>query len=213
MLTAFLWIHILSGLVAFTSSPFALIAKKGGLLHRRSGKVFSFAMYGVCATAFVLSVAKSNLFLFVIGVFSFYLVSSAQRILLMKNFKRGDSVASYDWALAIAMLIFGLLFITYGIYAILHQNPMGIVMLVFGSIGASNAFIDIRTYLNGPKDRKFWILIHIGRMLGAMTAAYTAFLVVNGSFFPGIPGWWLWLLPNLIFTPLTIYFSRREKKK
>ena len=168
-------------------------------------------MYLVCVTSLFISYFKSNIFLFIIGIFSFYLVSSGNRYLYKKRFKKGQTIPVYDWILASFMLIAGIFFIGYGIFAILKNQMMGIVMIVFGSIGAINARLDFLFFLNGPKHRKVWLLFHIGRIIGATTAAYTAFLVVNSHYFPMVPNYILWLLPIPIFIPLAIYFSRREK--
>jgi uncharacterized membrane protein len=46
-----LWIHILAGTVALFVAPGALLTVKGGLAHRRWGKIYFWAMTVVAVTA------------------------------------------------------------------------------------------------------------------------------------------------------------------
>ena len=46
-----LWIHVLAGTLALVVAPIALVTAKGGLTHRRWGKVYFWAMGVVAATA------------------------------------------------------------------------------------------------------------------------------------------------------------------
>lgn len=213
LLKLILYIHILFGALAFCSAPLALVAKKGGLWHTCFGLAFSYGMYVACSASFIISIYKQIWFLFVIGIFSGYLVISARRFLGKKNFKAGDPVPMLDLAISQIMLIAGAIFILWGIYSMTQQNGMGIVLLIFGLIGFLNARTDLKIFKHGYKHPKDWLLIHIGRMIGGTTAAYTAFLVQNAYHFPQIPGWIFWLLPNIIFVPLSIYFIRKEKQK
>ena len=45
-----LWIHVLAGTLALVVAPVALVTAKGGLTHRRWGKVYFWAMAVVAAT-------------------------------------------------------------------------------------------------------------------------------------------------------------------
>ena len=66
-----LWIHVLAGTVALVVAPIALVTVKGGPTHRRWGKVYFWAMALVAATAIVVGLWRSILFLVLTAVFSF----------------------------------------------------------------------------------------------------------------------------------------------
>jgi hypothetical protein len=58
--------------------------------------------------------------------------------------------------------------------------------------------------------KEIWLPNHITRMMGAMIASYTAFLVVNVKM---QPAWVLWLLPTLIGSGLITYYLRKFAPK
>src|SRR4051812_101788 len=65
-------LHIVSGFLALSCGTFAVIARKGSPSHIRSGRIFYYSMLLVSVSALLLSGYKQNLFLFCIGIFSFY---------------------------------------------------------------------------------------------------------------------------------------------
>ena len=86
---------------------------------------------------------------------------------------------------------------------------MGAVMLVFGSIGLYNVYLNFNNYKGEETHRNYRLFIHIGRMVGGFTVTVTAVLVVNVQYIPlTIPGVLYWLAPTLLFTPLSIYWIK-----
>ena len=69
---AFLAVHITAGSGAFVLAPLALVTAKGGRAHRLWGKVYFWCMTVVAATAMVMALYRSVLFLALVAVFSFY---------------------------------------------------------------------------------------------------------------------------------------------
>ena len=112
------------------------------------------------------------------------------------------------------MLLCGLLFIGMGVLAIVNSNFFGLVFITFGGLGL--LFV-VQDYINLKKKsqvRNNWLLAHLQRMTGGFIASLTAFIVVNSKFFPEqVPGFVIWLLPTLIFTPLIIKWSRQYEVK
>ncbi len=129
---AVLIIHIVFGSVALFVAPAAMMTGKGGLWHRRWGKIFFWAITGVAITAVVLSLIRSGLFFLLIAVFSFYLALTGYRILYRKTAQQ--RAGKCDWTAASAMLLGSLVLIAYGVYLMLTSS-FGIVAIVFGVIG------------------------------------------------------------------------------
>ena len=48
-----LWVHVLAGTLALVVAPIAILTAKGGLAHRRWGKVYFWSMAVVAASAVV----------------------------------------------------------------------------------------------------------------------------------------------------------------
>src|SRR5262245_7840809 len=96
-------VHIAFGSVALVIAPLAMITIKGGLWHRRWGKIYFWSMAGVAITAAGMCYLKSGLFLFLIAIFSFYLALTGYSVLRRK--KPPDKPTALDWCAAIAMLV------------------------------------------------------------------------------------------------------------
>lgn len=142
-----------------------------------------------------------------VGIFTLYLLHSGFRV---SRFKRADIKATfYDRVLTYGMLIFGVFLVIYGSYLLLLQGqPLGIASIVFGLIGLSLAVQDLKFYNQEKRERKAWLLNHLSRMTGAVIASFTAFLVVNNTFLPGLV---VWLLPSVIGTTLIVWWSRKVR--
>ena len=92
-------------------------------------------------------------------------------------------------------------------------SSFGIVPIVFGLISINFARKDFILLSGKESVKASWMRNHIIRMMGAMIASYTAFLVVNVKF---QPNWVLWLAPTLVGSVLITYFVRKyttHKKK
>ena len=209
----FLVIHIIAGTIGLLSGTINIIAKKGDKRHRLIGKFFLYAMLTVGLSAFVLSTMHENYFLFIVGVFTFYMAATGDRYLSLKGLNSGQKPKQIDWLLTIAMLLFGLAFIVFGIYHLTRSNTFGIVFMVFGFIGLSMVAADIKNYKGRSEIANYWLTAHLQRMIGAYIAALTAFLVVNSKHFNDIvPGYVIWLLPTVILVPLIVKWSREYER-
>jgi uncharacterized membrane protein len=211
-------IHAVCGGVALLCGPGALIAMKGGRLHRGFGIGFFYSMMLTSVLALIISNLPDhkNFFLFMIGIFSIYMISSGLRYLSLRKLYKGQSPETIDWILTLLMLLFGsILFIggiiqLVGLYSIMGNNYFGIVMIVFGAISLSMVRQDIRNYSGNIKYRNQYLQMHIIRMVGANIAAFTAFLVVNNhSILPNLVAW---LLPTAIGAPIISYWVNKQKK-
>lgn len=200
-------IHILFGSVALFVAPAAMLTRKGGLWHRRWGKIFFWAITGVAVTAVVMSFIRSGLFFLLVALFSFYLALTGYRVLYRKTPQQLPS--NVDRIAASTMLLGGLALIAYGVY-LLVTSSFGIVAIVFGVIGFLFGISDLRDFLHQPADKMAWWYSHMTRMLSAYIATVTAFSVVNFKFLPPFARW-LW--PTIVGTVGIVIWTRHYRRK
>jgi uncharacterized membrane protein len=205
-----LFVHSALGAVALFIAPLAMITVKGGLWHRRWGKVYFWAMAGVALSAVVLCWLRSGLFLFLVAVFSFYLALTGYTVLRRKN--PGDKAGVIDWCAALAVaLASGGLIVAGALAADAGQRW---VRLSFGFIGLLLGLIDIREFLRPSTRDRAWWFTHMTRFLAAYIATATAFSVVNLKF---LPYFWRWLWPTMIgtagITVWRLYYARKFAKQ
>ena len=204
---AALIIHILFGSVALFVAPAAMLTRKGGLWHRRWGKIFFWAITGVAITAVVMSLIRSGLFFLLVALFSFYLALTGYRVLYRKTPQQRAGKA--DWTAASTMLLGSLALVAYGVY-LMVTSSFGIVAIVFGVIGLWLAMLDMRDFLHHPADKMAWWYSHMTRMLSAYIAAVTAFSVVNFKLLPPVPRWlWATVLGTLGIIVWTRYYRKK----
>ncbi|MCC5969006.1 MAG: hypothetical protein JJU15_03585 [Pararhodobacter sp.] len=203
MADAFLIIHIMAGFTALIAAGAALGTAKGRAWHRRAGLSYVLAMLVVTLTTLALVVVRPNLFLFLIGIFSFYLVFTGWRAGLLRDGRPRlpDHLAGTAMALTGgAMLVMGAI----RLFAAGGAQP--VILLVFGSIGLTLALSDWRDWRQGAIIGKARIARHLTRMLAGTIATITAAVVVNLSFLPPLV---VWLGPTVLITPLIMWWNTR----
>ena len=206
-----LFVHIAAGTVALLSGTISLIRKKGAKPHRLIGSIFFISMLLIGASASIMASYQPNYFLFIVGIFSIYLVSTGVRILYLKNLAQGQKPLFIDWLVSGTMLVFGLAFVSIGLYNVLVKSDFfGTVLVVFGSISLVMVGQDIRLYKGKTKVTNYWLYMHISRMVASNIAAFTAFLVVNNSVLPPMVAW---LLPTVIGSALISYWQIKYRRK
>ena len=72
-------IHILAGTIALFAAAFAICSEKGKKIHITAGRTYYLGMAGIFLTALPMSIITSNIFLFLIAFFSFYLAFAGRR--------------------------------------------------------------------------------------------------------------------------------------
>jgi hypothetical protein len=204
-------VHIVAGMLALFVGPLAMATVKGGLWHRRWGRIYFWAMAAVAVTATAMCWLRSGLFLFLVAVFSFYLALTGYTVLRRKSPRIRASFA--DWVAAIAMLAVGT---TLAISGAVDGPEDGTrwVRLVFGGIGLLLGGGDVWGFVRPSNDPKQWFYAHMTRFLAAYIATVTAFAVVN---FSSVPAVWRWLGPTLVgsigITVWRIAYQRRFAKE
>ncbi len=211
LFSIFLIVHIAGGSIALITGLIAMLTHKGGKAHRLTGKIYFGGMTAVFITSIYLSIAHSNPFLFMVGFFSYYMVVRGYRILFLKNLGRGQIVPRLDWIIAAVGMLAGAALVFYGVRngVILHHT-YGYVALPFGILSMNFAWNDIQLFTKGPKDKMHWWYGHIGSMGGGYIATFTAFLVVNITFLPGLV---VWLAPPFVGAMLITYTIAKYKRQ
>ena len=204
---AALSIHILFGSVALFVAPAAMLTGKGGLWHRRWGKIFFWSITGVAVTAVVMSFIRSGLFFLLVAWFSFYLALTGYRILDRKTAQQRPG--KLDWTAASTMLLGSLALLAYGVY-LMVTSSFGIVAIVFGVIGFLFGISDLRDFIYPPTEKMGWWYSHMTRMLSAYIATLTAFSVVNFKFLSPLVRW-LW--PTVIGTGVIVVWTGYYRRK
>ncbi|NYS26484.1 hypothetical protein HUK65_15980 [Rhodobacteraceae bacterium 2376] len=203
MTTAILILHILTGFLALGTAGAAIGTAKGGLWHRRAGNIYVLSMLAVTLTTFALVAIRPNLFLFVIGIFSFYLVFTGWRAAMLRD----GQPRWPDHLGGLAMAATGLVMMGLGLNGLAGAGgAQPVILLVFGSIGLSLALSDWRDWRAGPVTGKARIARHLTRMLAGTIATITAAVVVNITFLPALV---TWLGPTALITPVIFWWNAR----
>jgi uncharacterized membrane protein len=203
--TVLLVLHIFCGAVSLLTGLLVMLGKKGNHQHRVVGKVYFYSMFTAAAAAIPMSYIHPNYFLFLISVFTIYMLLSGVRYLYKKKDKK---ITLFDWTLTFLMLLFAISFIFSGIRNIINQNYFGVVFIVFGTIGVLFSYQDFINFKGTSKIKNYFLTTHLQRMCGSYIASTTAFLVVNNKVLPYIIAW---LLPTICLAPLIVSWTRKYK--
>ena len=195
--------HIFGGGLSLLLGMIILFLKKGNRPHVLLGNIYFSAMLIAALVAMPMCYLHPNYFLFVISIFTSYMLLTGRRSLGKTTL---DKVNPIDWALTGTMLIFGFAFMTLGMSAIISANYFGIVLVVFGGISLVFVYQDYINFTGKSKFKNFWLTTHIQRMIGSYVASITAFLVVNNTVLPTVL---VWLLPTVLLVPLIIKWTRK----
>lgn len=199
-----IYIHAAFGGIALLAGFVSMIAKKGQIIHKRSGLFFFYAMMisGIIAMLVAVLPNHENPFLFAVGIFSLYFVVMGKRVL---RFKSKNPNLKIDKIIAVVMIITGVLMI---FLPPILTNSINPILLVFGVVGIVLSVKDLLLFKKPDRLQKAWLKLHLGKMLGGYISATTAFVVVN-EFFPSIYGWFI---PGTIGGFMIAYWIRKINK-
>ena len=195
-------IHILAGSVALVSAALALSSEKGKKFHILIGKAYFWSMAIIFLTALPLSTITSNVFLFLISIFSFYLAFSGMRF--AKN--RKGVPTRIDLIAVNFMLLSGIGMWILAIIFFIDNDSQFITLIVFGFLALFLGYGDFQTFKNQTAIGKERIAKHLTNMMGGTIAVVTAVLVVNP---PANPEWVWWILPTFLITPVIFWWNKK----
>lgn len=163
-----------------------------------------------CACSFYLAIQNNKQFLFSIGMFSLYLVTTGKMILYIK-------ITMIKWGylgICIVSALFSLLLLYLGIKNLFNGNDFGWVVAFFGILSQLLLYQDFKLFLQLHKKKYFEykkiMRTHIIKMVAAYISSVTAFLVVNNTF---LPSWLLWILPTILGTFYIVIQLRKNVKR
>lgn len=198
-------IHSISGVFALLSGLLNMMRTKGDKKHRGVGSFFVWMILISSISGILLSLKSGNWFLCAIGAFTAFMAYTGNM------YKQKDAHNAFEVVLVFVMAAIGLFLFGYGIGYIIGGGMFGAVHLVFGGILLFLVRTDLLVITKKRDFKKIAHIEHVSRMTGAFIAALTAFLVVNGYLLPDVlPGFVIWLLPTVIFTPFAVYWSRKS---
>ncbi|GAA4304022.1 hypothetical protein [Nibribacter koreensis] len=204
-----IYIHAFFGGLGLITGLISIFVKKGGLNHKKTGKVFSYSM--VLSSLISLFVARmpghENLFLFLIGVFTIYLVLAGNRALTLKS-KIKPKADRVDKSISGAMLLASVAMLVIGGIGMMQKVDQSILYLFFGGFGAFMSLKDFQTFRIFTHQKNAWLLSHLGRMVGALIASVTAFLVVGIHIGTTL----VWMMPTILGTAFILYWNRKFTK-
>ena len=197
-----LTIHILAGTIALICAALAVSSEKGKKIHVLSGRTYFWCMVGIFLTAILMSIINSNIFLFLIAIFSFYLAFAGMRF--AKN--RKGIATTIDWIAVSLMILSGLGMWVLAIIYFKNDNSQYITLLVFGFIALALGYGDYRSHKNKTAIGQERIAKHLTNMMAGTIAVITAVLVVNVNI---EPIWIWWVLPTAVITPIISYWNKK----
>jgi uncharacterized membrane protein len=197
-----LTIHILAGTIALLCAALAISLEKGKRLHVLLGRAYFWSMAAIFLTAIPMSIISSNIFLFLIAIFSFYLAFAGMRF--ARN--RKGIAATSDWIAVSLMISSGLGMLILSAIFFTNGNSQYIVLIVFGFLASRLGYADLMSYTNNTATGKERISRHLTNMMGGTIAVITAVLVVNPPF---EPEWVWWILPTALITPVIFWWNRK----
>ena len=159
-------------------------------------------MAAIFLTAIPMSIISSNIFLFLIAIFSFYLAFAGMRF--ARN--RKGIAATSDWIAVSLMISSGLGMLILSAIFFTNGNSQYIVLIVFGFLASRLGYADLMSYTNNTATGKERISRHLTNMMGGTIAVITAVLVVNPPF---EPEWVWWILPTALITPVIFWWNRK----
>ena len=218
--------HIVAGSVALLSGPLALLTAKGGLSHRRSGKLYAVCMLWISLSTVALMFFRWNLFLVGVASLAGYLTFSGYRATKRKA-TNTPTPSTFDWLAAIVATVIGVGFISWAAANLLgwmttRAGPDQIVVpagfmalaVVFGYLLCVNSIPDLVSFKRPSSDRMWWWFTHMNRMVGAFIGTFSAFLVQNvAKLLPVERSWVIWIAPTMIGLPLLALWIRHYRLK
>jgi len=205
MMQILLPIHILAGTIALLCAAMAVSSEKGKKLHVLSGRTYFWCMVAIFLTSIPMSIITSNIFLFLIAIFSFYLAFAGMRF--ARN--RKGVATTLDWIIVSLMILSGVgMWILAAIY-FTNNNSQYIPLLVFGFLAIALGYADFKSHKNKTAIGKERLSRHLTNMMGGTIAVITAVLVVNVDL---EPAWVWWVLPTALITPVIFWWNVKVLK-
>ncbi len=97
-------VHIVTGFIGLVCGLLNMSMKKGAKTHRIAGRFFVAGMIVSSIIALVMVSIKSYYFLFVVGIFTIYLVGTGNRYIYLKLLGKCQKPKVFDWILTLGII-------------------------------------------------------------------------------------------------------------
>lgn len=215
MLSAFpiLYVHIVAGTVALVAGAFALLVRKGGRLHRQSGKVFIVSMLVMAGLGAYVATLMPQRGTMAIAFLTLYLLATSWATAKRKE----PGVGLFDYGAAAAGFGIAALLVMFGLQA--AGNPNGkldafpaVVHYPFAAMAALGAVTDVKVIAQRGVAGAGRVSRHIWRMcLGLLIAAFSFFFGQQRVMPEAIRGSPLLFLPEAFVLGMMAYWLVRVR--
>jgi uncharacterized membrane protein len=173
-------IHILAAGLGLLSGAVALTVAKGGMIHRKAGIVFVYAIIAMCATAVVSATVKGQAVNVIAGLMTSYLVLTGLSTVRPPS----DGSRRRDIGLMLVALALGTTMLAAGFVAV--ASPSGRLFglpsfpfFLFGVLGLSGGIGDLRMLRKGVLRGKPRLARHLWRMCMALFITAASFFSIR----------------------------------
>ena len=166
-----IFIHVVIGILAIVIGIVPYVTQKGGLQHRRFGRIFLLLMAIVIFTALSgVFFFRDRPFLTIVTLLSFYTSYSGYRVLKTKE----KGFTNIDFGVMLLVALLGIGFAVQMSASNVFWNN-GVVYYLLGYIFVLLGFDMFRYFFpNLIRIKKFWLYEHIYKMTGSFSALISA---------------------------------------
>ncbi|NVK21339.1 MAG: hypothetical protein HWD86_02370 [Kangiellaceae bacterium] len=190
LVNAMIAVHVVLGSLAFIVGGVALVAKKGGKLHKLTGRLFFLQMS--LSAVFTLIVATIphhfSTSMFQISVMTLYFLFGGVRSL---SFKSSAHNYSIDKAFVYLTIIVSIFILFYAKYLYGGYQPL---QTVFGCLAVGFCLVDLWVFSKSGLAKKRWLVFHLSKMLAGYATSVTGFFVAQKI----LGGYFDWFAPTVI---------------
>lgn len=210
--------HAWIGMAALTLFWVPVLSRKGGPVHRTSGKLYVYFMLWVTLTGLAFSIRflwlgnlVSGVFLGYLGVITFTALWTGWRVLWAKHSPAAYTTRTYRM-LAWLNLAAGAVVLGVGLWTQVW------LFVLFSPIGLLAGWSALKFLRAPPTDRWYWLYEHFGGMIGSGIAAHVAFLAFGSrQLFPDWPlnglGILPWIAPVIVGTAAIAWLNFHYRRK
>ena len=225
--------HVATGFVGLAAFWIPVFARKGGRLHVRAGRVFTYCAYVVTLSAVTASAGRIvslqvqgtafaerpdlygfALFLGYLGVVTFATVRQAMRVVATRRAPETLRTPVHE-ALGWASIAGSVAVIAFAVGVWSDSSP---ILLGLSPIGLFTGSSMLRLMRNPGAQHMGWFYSHLGSMLGGGIAFHTAFIVFGAQRvwayeLAGPLAIVPWILPTVVGIPAIVVWTRYYRRK
>lgn len=212
------YLHIIVGFCGLAAWWIPIVTTKGGVTHKRFGRIFVIAAYIVGASAMLSAplritgglmdgtswsvMAAQAGFLVFLGYLGVVTIDFVYFGLRVVRTRRDPSRLGGTLLRALTWTMMGWSVVA-AVFAIVYWSVTSIIMLILAPVGILQGLDQRRYMAAAPALNKPWFYAHMDAMLGAGIAFHTAFLVFGSRILfdytiLGAFNWVPWVLPAII---------------